>query len=137
MKMRNGFVSNSSSSSFVIQWSCECLESDEGLDKALCLLFDVWGVDIDDIEISENNENFKKCSDERVRNAMLDIKENTKIIGSSKNIFETNFYTSMRNEVLDYGTSAQAFLMALTISNIEEGISKFKTLHMRTDNSGF
>jgi len=135
--MRDGFVSNSSSSSFVIQWSCECLEEGEGIDKALCMLFDIWGFDDKDIVIDEDNEAFKTCSDDRLHNILLDIKENTKTMGNYGNVFETEFYTSMRNEVIDYGSGAQAFLLALTISGIEDGVSKFRNLHMKTDNSGF
>jgi len=114
MKIRSGFVSNSSSSSFVIQWQCNMLEEEEGLDRALSVLFDF-------------------CDDELI----AQIKEKTVEMNDRNDRFETRFYTCMRNSIMDYGNAAMLLLSALEIENAENGIRRFEKLHIHVNADDF
>lgn len=94
MKSRNGFVSNSSSSSFIVQWKCNMLEDDEGIDRAIIYLFDLVSFD----GLDEFNEKLKDCwfddldkYEDHLKPTIKAILENTKPIGKSGDMFETKF----------------------------------------------
>jgi len=127
MKTRNGFVSNSSSSSFIVQWQCnlegddlkshmpeiEDKESDMG--KAVSILLDF-------------------C-DARVIDGV--IENTTEMNGDSKNRYISKFYTAMHNSVEDFGEFAMIFNMALTAEKIEHGVSRFEKLHETIEDGGW
>ena len=93
MKTRNGFVSNSSSSSFVIHWSAD-MSGWEDLTFAefvAKVLFD-WGAERDVID--EVVKNTEKLDD---------------------GTFETTYWTNMTNSALDYGDAAMLHLFMLSV----------------------
>ena len=135
MKTRKGFVSNSSSSSFIVQWKYKNEEKD--VMRALLDLFEISYVAQGEIvDISKEIEYKKDVNDfnwkffEHLKLICEEIVKHTKIKGD---IFETEFFTIMRNDVTDYGRAAMAFIMALTINNAEKGKGLFEIVHMRTE----
>lgn len=129
MKTRNGFVSNSSSSSFIIQWKYKNEEKD--VMRALLDLFEISFVYKGEVtECKEVEEEFNWKYFEHLKPLFEEIVEHTKI---KDDIFETEFFTMMRNDVMDYGKAAMAFVMALTINNVEKGKGLFEIVHMRTE----
>jgi hypothetical protein len=103
MKTRNGFVSNSSSASFIVRWKLnrDDVSKEQYFDAAFCTLFgngydenykpdfDIWGLE-------KEYEVIKRYTE---------IKENGEL--------ETVFTTSMLNTVLDFGETASHFNLAL------------------------
>ncbi|MCK9458504.1 MAG: hypothetical protein M0R80_02525 [Proteobacteria bacterium] len=99
MKIRTGFVSNSSSASFTIIW--QILSDKEYLpDEAVKSLFEWDG------------------RDEMVK----EIQKNTKLL-DAKNTFETEFYTIMFNDFRDFGEDAAALLFSLYGRNLTDRCS--------------
>lgn len=75
MKIRTGYVSNSSSSSFIIK--CKCKEKAEEVQSAFWKLLDYWREiypQINDYYINENN--YEICSAQEVVNYFSDRLEN-------------------------------------------------------------
>lgn len=75
MKIRTGYVSNSSSSSFIIK--CKCKEKAEEVQSAFWKLLDYWREiypQINDCYINENN--YEICSAQEVVNYFSDSVEN-------------------------------------------------------------
>ena len=136
MKIRNGFVSNSSSSSFIIQWKCNLLKENEGVEMALAYLFELRGTEYPD-EIKEKITEMLVSYESHLKPTIEAVIKCTQPIGKSGDMFETNFYTSMRNDITDYGEEANNLLMALTVEEAENGMGRFEIVHVRTDNSGF
>jgi len=140
MKTRNGFVSNSSSSSFIIQWKCNLLEDGEDINMAMIYLFELIGCEYPEDYKKKLQEHWLDSLSEyesHLKPTIEKILKSTKTIGNHGDMFETSFHTSMRNDTTDYGEAAHNFLMALTIDEVENGKSRFEIVHMRTDNSGF
>jgi len=107
MKIRTGFVSNSSSASFIIRWKFNTSSANEipeneekAFDEAFCILFDVYSNDDGSLNLHE----MKEIYDE--------LKKSTKYADGK---FETIFWTSMYNDVKDFGTTAAYFNLAIDI----------------------
>ena len=107
MKMRNGFVSNSSSASFIIRWRFDGEPENEknAFDEAFCLLFDVGhGEDYaPDFSIWKD---MKEIYDE--------LRKKTKYEGHGE--FESAFWTCMYNDIQDFGPAAAYLNLALDIN---------------------
>lgn len=105
--MRNGFVSNSSSASFIVTWQIDKDFLEEGVDifdRTFCLLF---GVGSD----SDGNYSPDFSIWEQEKEVYEAIKANTTMIDS--NTFKSEFRTSMLNSPVDFGSAAAYLLLAL------------------------
>ena len=106
MKIRSGFVSNSSSSSFIVIWQLndKDIPNDESLEIAFQQLFQYYGCSkIDGFTPIE----FTKYIDE--------IRKNTTQLNN--NVFESKWWASMRNDIFDYGIAPMILLFALQLEN--------------------
>jgi hypothetical protein len=110
MKVRAGFVSNSSSANFIVTWTCGA-DAGESIESVVRRLFD-------------DEDHMKPERDEIVKN--------TKMIAFDDNqgIFETNFFTCMLNSPCSLGDAAAQLLLALEIQKHqgEMGVAKLKTV---------
>ena len=93
MKIRQGFVSNSSSASFIVTWKPyegnEHLDIDESLN---IVFYDIY-----------NQENKKELC-ERIK---------IKTVQGADKTFKTSFHTNMYNNMRDFGETASCFVMEL------------------------
>ncbi len=146
MKTRCGFVSNSSSASFIIVWEDEmghreetAMDKPNQLNRALAKLFDLdverwcpkgkrdikwdeaiplFNSDTDEFifEDEEKYELFHK--DSILVNELKTILENTKV--KKDYVFETRFFTSMLNSYSDFGSAAMKLVSYLMFHNADD-----------------
>ena len=116
MKIRSGFVSNSSSASFIVYWKILDFDNSKfSIVEALCKIY----------EVPSNLYN-KKAG--KFRNVPIYLKEKTNLIMQLKkltkknkknknenDIFITEFITTMMNSGDDFGEHAKSFLINLVI----------------------
>lgn len=126
MKIRNSFVSNSSSSSFIINWqfSEPELYKDEPnrLNYALNILFETGTFDFETGEFDFGKYDFEKETEKIIK----EIIENTK--ETSPGYFHSNFFTCMRNYPTDYGQACAFLNTALLENKAEEGSLEIKNV---------
>lgn len=94
MKIRSGFVSNSSSASFNVVWQWLENEEDYSVEQAVDKLFE-W---------------------DRRQEIIDEVKKHTKKL--QNNAFESHFFTVMLNSPGDLGKAAEALLFNLYCRNI-------------------
>lgn len=144
MKVRNGFVSNSSASSFIIRWRTSQKDDSgesESLASALYRLLnlefhryvkeddgeeterhDLYNYDKDRFEWKDNyeEEGWTK-QDWGWDYSEKTIKEILRCTKKDGDVFETRFHTSMLNSYADYGEACEKFVFALTCGELHKG----------------
>lgn len=123
MKVRHGFVSNSSASSFVVDWECLNMVRGDSLTDLLIRLFDCYAEKKKD---GEGNVTYDWTYHEHEKKIIDGVEEKTLPVKGSKKRFRTIFHTSMRNTVADYGETCGMFVMALSVDSIEN--NNFKVI---------
>jgi hypothetical protein len=116
MKTRQGFISNSSSSSFIIHWDIkdDSFEEKENIKRAVLAILDAdsYGRYCSK-EYDANVESEEGLSlDQKILLLANHITQNTKYTEGKG--YETIFWTSMTNDFRDYGEEAMEFLTALS-----------------------
>jgi hypothetical protein len=130
MKIRIGFVSNSSSASFVIRWqntydlcakiSKELTEADR-ISISLMYLMDTGWMDVEDLS-KVVGKNAVEEYDGYV-GVMRYIFQNTKEIDKDTGLYESVFWTSMYNCFCDFGKFAAFLFLALELGTNATKIS--------------
>lgn len=107
MKIRNGFVSNSSSASFIVTWKTKY--PNETLKETLCHLFGV-------LYEKENDKYGEYCEEIYEKEiALIEwvIKNTNSEESVNGTIYTTEDFTSMMNSYLDFDSNMAYFIMAL------------------------
>ena len=129
MKIRTGFVSNSSSASFVIRWKTNVdmstqldnITKEDRISLSLMDVMDTGRMDIEDI--SKKTEHNQSEEYDGYDNMLRHLFRNTKEIDKVEDIYETSFWTSMHNCSSDFGRYAAYLVLALELSTTAEKIS--------------
>lgn len=127
MKIRTGFVSNSSSASFIVHWRPRTFGNKVKKDKIIAVLTGVVYNFISDVNVEkEINEAtwLKDC-----KNKFDEIMKNTN--DNEDGTFTTTFFTCMKNSGDDFGEIAKFFAMSLLVQN-----DKFIIIDTRVEDEG-
>jgi len=131
MKIRNGFVSNSSSASFIVRWeidderSAELTDDEAIFNLAFCYVFGIYYKD-DDSKYTPKLDiwgDYKDAYEKLKASTLIDSKH-----GYSKRL-TTSFWTLMYNGVADFGKAALLLNMALDVN----GGGSIKLIDRRID----
>ena len=118
MKIRIGFVSNSSSASFVVHWRARSRGEGVDLVHALINLFGIYFPDGEAFN-AEGRIDWDKVStyDQWTKDIVEAIIEDTDV--NTDGTFSTSFFTGMLNTAEDFGETAKSLVFALTVHDNE------------------
>lgn len=109
MKIRNGFVSNSSSGSFIMNWRMKTFGKEVTIRRAIGNVFGVYFKEDTDEFDWENTWN--KDVKPKVEKAVDATVQN------SDGSFTSTFWTSMVNSAEDFGETAKSMVMGIVAGN--------------------
>ena len=109
MKIRNGFVSNSSSGSFIMNWRMKTFGKEVTIRRAIGNIFGVYFKEDTDEFDWENTWN--KEAKPKVEKAIDATVQN------SDGSFTSTFWTSMVNSPEDFGETAKSMVIGIVASN--------------------
>lgn len=121
MKIRNGFVSNSSSGSFIMHWRMKTFGKKVTLQKAVGEVFGIFfkdGTDEMDWENTWNKEAKDKV--EKIIKDTVDNRDGT---------FTSIFWTSMVNNAEDFGEAAKSLVMGVVVDSDD----RFEIIDTKTE----
>jgi len=106
MKIRTGFVSNSSSASFIVHWRVRTMGQKILLKEALCKLYGITSYDRGNNKVNWNDKWDKDVQPkfEQTEKMTQDNKDGT---------YTTVFFTSMMNSADDFGDTAKSMVLNL------------------------
>lgn len=99
MKTRHGFVSNSSSASFVIIWRCDTEQGSDG----------------EALPLSEALDILWEYGDPKLKNKLIE-----KTVVETNGSFRTTSHTSMFNDYSDFSSEIKELLFALEARKVDE-----------------
>ena len=115
MKRRHGFVSNSSSASFVVRWMYNGVE-DVTLDNVLRELLGIDGAYNEETgKLDFKSGSDDRCYCEHMSDDTKHIMESTTKLPLRGSIYETRFWVSMHNWVTDFGSACNLMMTALVM----------------------
>lgn len=103
MKIRNGFVSNSSSASFIVKWKGESSDCDTAEGQ-------LYSEDVDE----QIDALFEYADEQKNDQYLWGIKQATV---KRTGCFQTTFYTSMFNGIDDFGQDAIRLVAAVAMND--------------------
>lgn len=119
MKIRNGFVSNSSSGSFILNWRVKAFGEIVNIERAVGDVFEVSFNEEDKIDWENTwNKEAKDKVDEVIKYTVM----------NNNGTFTSAFHTSMVNSAEDFGEAAKSLVMGIVV-----GSEKFEIIDSKIE----
>lgn len=109
MKIRTGFVSNSSSSSFILHWRMKTLGAETTIELAVAKLMGLC--------IKEENKIDWDLSGWRHEDKPIVDEIIEKTVMNTDGTFTSTFWASMYNDAKDFGAAAMSLTMNVVLDN--------------------
>jgi len=112
MKIRNGFVSNSSSASFIVHWRMRTYGKEITAEKAVGKIFGVY------FKENEYKIDWDNTWNKEAKCKVEEILKNTEM--NNDGTFTSTFFTDMMNSTEDFGAAAKSLVMGIVANEDNE-----------------